>query len=153
LKLDGVYCQWLPNYLLEPADVAMMYKTMRSVFERVDVWSINFPGTDGGELLLVGHKGRDGGADVSSSGGLSQTEIKARLDGMIEGGQFAGNEFIVEDCITPYPEAAVLEAAMDDDSVPVNTDDHSMLEYRVFWNYLDRAFAPRFGSAGSVLSQ
>ena len=50
-----MYCQWLPNYLLEPADVAMMYKTMRRVYPRVDVWAINFEGDPASELLLIGH--------------------------------------------------------------------------------------------------
>ncbi len=55
LNPGGVYAQWLPNYLLEPADVAMMYKTMRRVYPRVDVWAINFPEDAESELLLIGH--------------------------------------------------------------------------------------------------
>jgi len=126
--------------------VAMMYKTMRACFDRVDMWSINFPGAESAELLLVGHAGDAGSA-------VSQAESKRRLDALIEGGAFSENEFIVPECITPYPDTAALEAAVADPTVPLNTDDHSQLEYRVFWNYLDRAFSPHYGSGGSVLTQ
>jgi hypothetical protein len=34
---------------------------------------------------------------------------------------------------------AALRKAVDDPSVPLNTDDHSTLEYRVFWNFFDNA--------------
>jgi spermidine synthase len=143
LAPEGVYCQWLPNYLLNAEDVAMMYKTMRGVFDRVDVWAINFPDATDAELLLVGHNAR---------GGLTQAQTKERLDALIATGCF-DNEFITADCITPYAEVATLEAAAADLKVPLNTDDHSTLEYRVFWNYLQRAFSPHFGQGGGVLEQ
>ncbi|MCL2024286.1 MAG: hypothetical protein FWG78_00710 [Coriobacteriia bacterium] len=133
LELDGVYCQWLPNYLLNFEDVEMMYKTMRQVFERVDVWAINFPGDDAAELLMVGY---------NDPNGLSQDVVKRRLDELIEVGYF-DNEFITPERITPYAEATRLEQAVSDPSVPLNTDNHSRLEYRVFWNFVERAFAPR----------
>lgn len=127
----GVYGQWLPNYLLEQDDVAMMYKTMRQVFPRVDVWSINFPEDADAELLLVGHKDTEG---------LSEAEVKAKLDALMP--RIAdGNPLIVPQAITPYPGTAELEAAVDDPSVPLNVDDHSTLEYRVFWNFVNRALA------------
>jgi len=139
LEPDGVYCQWLPNYLLQKKDVAMMYKTMRKVYPRVDMWSINFPNSPDGELLLVGHN--------SADGGLSQAQIKARLDQLITTHNF-NNPYITTKCITPYADAAQVKALASQASTPLNTDDHSTLEYRVFWNYLRRAF-----SGKSVLEQ
>jgi spermidine synthase len=136
LQPHGVYCQWLPNYLLNFEDVAMLYKTMRQVFERVDVRAINFPDAADAELLLIGYNNVDG---------LSQEQVKERLDDLIESGIF-DNEFIVPECITPFSQAEALEAAMIDPAVPLNTDDHSTLEYRVFWNFVTRAFAPATGT-------
>lgn len=139
LTPDGVYCQWLPNYLLQKQDVAMMYKTMRKVYPRVDMWSINFPNSPDGELLLIGHN--------SADAGLSQTSIKARLDELIKTHDF-DNPYITTACITPYADAARIKTLAAQTSTPLNTDDHSTLEYRVFWNYLRRAF-----SGKSVLEQ
>lgn len=135
LNPDGVYCQWLPNYLLKTEDVEMMYKTMRSVYDRVDVWSVNFPGDQDAELLLIGHNGK---------GKISQTDTKARLDALIASYPF-NNEFVVPQCITPYPDMATLELGLDDPAIPLNVDDHSRLEYRVFWNFLENALTPRWG--------
>jgi len=132
LEPQGVYCQWLPNYLLRFEDVEMMYKTMRQVFDRVDVWAINFSDVSEAELLLIG---------FTDPGSAGQDVIKQRLDALIETGQF-DNEYIVADCITPYRETAQLEASLSDPAVPVNTDNHSTLEYRVFWNFVTRALSP-----------
>lgn len=131
LNEGGVYCQWLPNYLLEEADVAMMYKTMRQVFERVDVWSINFPEDADAELLLVGY---------NDPNGTPTDEVKALLDERVSQ-LTAQNPLIAPQAITPYPGQAELEAAVDDPAVPLNVDDHSRLEYRVFWNFINRALA------------
>ncbi|MCL2332078.1 MAG: hypothetical protein FWC54_01130 [Actinomycetia bacterium] len=139
LEPGGVYCQWLPNYLLESRDVAMMYKTMRKVYPRVDIWSINFPDSPDGELLLIGH--------TSATGGLSQAQIKARLDALLKSHNF-NNPYLTADSITPSAQTATIRELAARKSTPINTDDHSTLEYRVFWNYLARAF-----SRTSVLEQ
>lgn len=131
LSAQGVYCQWLPNYILKPDDVKMMYKTMRQVFDRVDVWSINFPEDADAELLLIGY---------NDSKGPSAKVVKKRLDAQLP--RLArGNPLVVSPSITPYPGSAQLEAAIADPSVPVNVDDHSILEYRVFWNFVNQAVA------------
>ncbi|MBE0417475.1 MAG: fused MFS/spermidine synthase [Coriobacteriia bacterium] len=131
LNDGGVYCQWLPNYILEDDDVAMMYKTMRQVFDRVDVWSVNFPEDQDAELLLIGYN------DVA---GHSVDVVKGRLDRLIAPLTDA-NPLIAPQSITPYPRAGVLAAAVDDPSVPLNVDDHSTLEYRVFWNFVNGALS------------
>jgi len=123
----GVYCQWLPNYILNEGDVQMMYKTMRQVFDRVDVWSINFPEDADAELLLIGH---------NDPNGPSMAEVKQRIDQRLTT-LANGNDLIVPQAITPYPGMAALEAGINDPKVPLNTDDHSTLEYRVFWNFVD----------------
>ncbi|MDR1775813.1 MAG: fused MFS/spermidine synthase [Actinomycetes bacterium] len=173
LTPTGVYCQWLPNYLLTIDDVAMMLKTMRSVFPRVDIWLIQFPESAQGELLLVGHNDAQAptttSTTVTNGGSTSpadtpaatadQSAVKSVLDDWITAGTF-DNSLITTDSIQPYADAgqaAALRleqiedrAAMD--TTPLNTDDHSRLEYRVFWNYLNQAFRVRWGR-GSVLEQ
>ena len=127
----GVYGQWLPNYILAEDDVKMMYKTMRQVFPRVDVWAINFPEDAAAELLLVGHK---------DANGPSIEEVKGRVDQRLTS-LAQGNELIAPQAITPYAGAAELEASLADKSIPLNTDDHSRLEYRVFWNFVNESLS------------
>ena len=127
----GVYCQWLPNYILKDADVAMMYKTMRKVFDRVDVWSINFPQQSDAELLLIGHNDKNG---------PSMEEVKRRIDAQMVP-LADGNGLIAPQAITPYPKMTALEASVSDPKVPLNVDDHSTLEYRVFWNFVNEALS------------
>lgn len=134
LNDGGVYCQWLPEYLMQTKDVEMMYKTMRQVYDHVDVWHINFPNRSSGEILLIGHKDKSG---------VSQTTTKARLDRLIKTHPF-NNRYVVPGCITPYKNMNVLRASLTDPSIPLNTDDHSRLEYRVFWNYVDNALTPQW---------
>lgn len=130
LSDDGVFCQWLPNYLLHPDDVKMMYKTMRQVYDDVDVWAINFPNDYDAELLLVGHNKRT----------KNQTVIKDDIDKYIASKKW-DSELIAPQCITPYAKTNELESALNDKSVPLNTDNHSQLEYRVFWNFVRNATA------------
>jgi spermidine synthase len=124
LNKDGVFCQWLPNYLLAEADVKMMYKTMRQVFARVDVWAVNQPGMAEGELIMIGSAGEDPRSEIPI--GLQVLSDTAPMG-------------IAKDAFQPYSLKAALEPALIDPSVPVNTDDHTYLEYRVIWNLLTPA--------------
>jgi hypothetical protein len=100
----------------------MMYKTMRSVFPRVDVWSITDPRTQISEVALVG---------FARSSDVPQSELATRVGAMAESFKLDGNT------VAAYSNVASLESAVDDPSVPLNTDDHSLLEYRVIWNWLE----------------
>ncbi len=131
LNPGGVYCQWLPNYLLEPRDVEMMYKTMRQVYPRVDVWAINFPGAPESELLLIGY------LDDTSP---SHEEIVTRISELRP--TFSrDNPAITSETLSVYGDMPGLERAVNDPLVPLNTDDHSSLEYRVFWNLLNNVIS------------
>ncbi|MHB8924871.1 MAG: spermidine synthase [Coriobacteriia bacterium] len=135
LNPGGVYCQWLPNYLLEPEDVDMMYKTMRKVYPRVDVWAINFPDAAESELLLIGH------VDATGPG---IEEVSRRLTSLLP--IFSGeNPVVTAQTLTPYSRASEIETVVDDPTVPLNTDDHSSLEYRVFWNLVDNVISQSRG--------
>jgi spermidine synthase len=132
LAPGGVFCQWLPAYLLTPADIKMMYKTMRQVYPRVDVWAVSQPGMEEGELILVGFTNRGPG---------TQEEIGFKAL------QLTDSLGLTPASFHPYSGSADLEPAMNDASIPINTDDHSLLEYRVIWNLLAAA-APRSGVTG-----
>lgn len=121
LKPGGVFCQWLPNYLLTPGDVRMMYKTMRQVYDRVDVWAVNQTDMAEGELVLIGFTAED---------------PRSQVDIGIEAVQASGVFGIQTSSIQPYSGIAQLEPGVSDPAVPVNTDDHTILGYRVIWNLL-----------------
>ncbi len=127
LNPGGVFCQWLPNYLLTGEDVRMMYKTMRQVYARVDVWAVNQPDMPEGELILIGFTADDP---------RSQSDIGT------EAVQRAAAFGIKAASIQRYSASAGLEAAVTDSAVPVNTDDHTILGYRVIWNLLSVASTP-----------
>lgn len=55
LKPSGTYCQWLPEYLLNDEDQAMMVRTFHSVYPDMHVWKMDVGGASNGDLLLVGH--------------------------------------------------------------------------------------------------
>jgi len=121
LNPGGVFCQWLPNYLLTGADVRMMYKTMRQVYPRVDVWAVNQTDMAEGELILIG---------------FTADDPRTQADIATEVVQRAGAFSITAASIQPYSGIAGLEPALTDASVPINTDDHTILGYRVIWNLL-----------------
>jgi len=126
LNPGGVFCQWLPNYLLTDADVKMMYKTMRQVYARVDVWAVNQADAVEGELVLIGFTAED-------------TRTQADIGKEVV--RLAGPFGITADSIQPYSGIAGLEPALSDGSVPINTDDHTILGYRVIWNLLGVSYA------------
>lgn len=118
----GAFCQWLPSYMMRRDDLRMMYKTMREVFPRVDAWSIIDPRSGISEFALIG---------FARSGGTSQEQLAPRI------GEITAPFEIAADTVRPYGDMASLASAVDDPSVPLNTDDHSLLEYRVIWNWLE----------------
>jgi spermidine synthase len=124
LNPGGVFCQWLPAYLLNAQDIKMMYKTMRQVYPRVDVWAVSQPGMDEGELILIGFVSDD--PRTQQAIGRQVLEVTQGMG-------------ITVSMFHPYSGIAGLEPAMNDASVPINTDDHTYLEYRVIWNLLTPA--------------
>ena len=120
LKPGGAFSQWLPDYMLGPEDVMMMYKTARQVFPRVDVWTVNDPDGTPGELVLVG---------FNEPGAPSQAEIGKRISAAMKASGY-------DNAFSAHADPAGLERAVNDPSIPLNTDDHALLEYRVVWNFL-----------------
>ncbi len=114
LTEGGVYCQWLPYYLLTTDDVTMMVKTFASVFRHVTIWRVD----ESMDLLLVGS---------TTPAFRTPAEIQARVAQM-SGGRWFGYS------LSRDAEQVAEIASLPD--VPVNTDDSPRLEYAVARNLL-----------------
>ena len=115
LRKDGIYCQWLPYYVLTNADITMMVKTFASVFPYTYVWKV----TSSVDLIMVGSR---------EPFRVSPQEIMARVQGMNRTG------FPLDYTLSRTPEQ-VREIASRPD-VPVNTDDLPRLEFATVDNMI-----------------
>ncbi len=115
LAPGGIYSQWLPYYLLANDDVSMMIKTFVSVFPESMLWKV--PGSL--DLILIGSR-----APFTRGPG----EIRARVEALGRG------EPPLDFTLSRGPEA--LRAVAGDPGIPVNSDDHPRLEFRVARNIL-----------------
>jgi spermidine synthase len=115
LNEGGVYCQWLPYYVLANDDVTMMLKTFATVFPHTWLWKV----TNSLDLIMVGSKN-----PIS----LSAEEISAKVQRLNIHG------YPLDFQLSRTPEQ-VREIASSGD-VPVNTDDRPLLEYAVVDNML-----------------
>jgi len=57
LNDGGVYCQWIPRYIMRDDDMLMMFKTFTSVFPNTYVWGQNFGANQAQDVLMIGVKG------------------------------------------------------------------------------------------------
>jgi len=115
----GVFCQWLPRYLLERRDFMMMYKTFHEVFPQSYVWSLDSPSVGSNELFLVGVKGGER---------IDQDEVGRRVDTLLADHGFAQTPF------HPFESVQTMADSLTDPTVPLNTDDHPYLEFNVVKN-------------------
>lgn len=120
LKDDGVFCQWLPRYMLEKDDLFMMMKTFRSVFPNVYVWGVDVQGVQGHDVLMIGVNG-DRSLDESAVAEWARARDKT-------GAQFKLYE---------TPESVARRTSSP--AIPINSDDHPRLPYRVVANRLQWA--------------
>jgi spermidine synthase len=112
LAEGGVFCQWLPYYLMTNDEVTMMIKTFASVFPKATLWKVR----GSMDRLLVGSMdafSRDPGA------------IQERVARM------AGGEGIAFDLSRDVEQVAEIARRPD---VPINTDDRPRLEFSVARN-------------------
>ncbi len=114
LTEGGVYCQWLPYYMLTTDDVTMMVKTFAGVFRHATIWKVD----QSMDLLLVGS---------TTPAFRTPEEIRARVARM-SGGRSLG--YVLSRDARQVAEIAGLP------DVPVNTDDWPRLEYAVARNLL-----------------
>ncbi len=113
LAPGGIYCQWLPYYLLTNDDVTMMIKTFASVFPHASLWKVPVSL----DLILIGSR---------TPFERSIDEIEQRVS------QLAGGGPALSYVLSRAPEN-VREIALRKD-VAINTDDHPVLEFRVARN-------------------
>lgn len=113
LNRGGIYCQWLPYYILTNDDVTMVIKTFASAFPHVRLWKV----PRSMDLILLGSR---------DPFGVGAAETLRRIGGMRGGGS-------APEMVLSRDEAAV-RAISADPSVPFNTDDHPILEFRVARN-------------------
>lgn len=111
LAKGGVFCQWLPYYLLTNDDVTMMIKTFGSVFRHAMLWKVE----GSMDLLLVGS---------DSPFVRGEREIRERV------GQLSTRPLAFELSRDP---GQILEIVRRSD-VPLNTDDRLRLEFSVARN-------------------
>ena len=117
LRDDGVFCQWIPRYLLRDEDTLMMLRTFAEAFPNVQVWGSNQGQDEAVDLLLIGIKGNR----------VPDPEaVHARVTDAIGPLDFSY-----------YAGAAEVAQATSDASVPINTDDRPLLEFRAPRNQIE----------------
>lgn len=113
LNRNGLYCQWLPYYLLSNNEITMMLKTFTSVFSHAYLWKVSM------DLILVGSR---------EPGTFSSTEIMQRVAALKKPDDF------LEYRLSRSPEQ-LREIAVRRD-VPLNTDDLPLLEFAAINNFI-----------------
>jgi spermidine synthase len=113
LNKNGVYCQWLPGYMLREVDVHMMVKTFGSVFTHTYVWKVD--GTE--NIMMLGSIERFH---------FGPQEISERVQ------QINTTSHPLNCSLMMTPEEVHDIGHME--NVPVNTDDRPLLEFRVVEN-------------------
>jgi spermidine synthase len=113
LNDGGIYCQWLPYYMLTNDDVTMMIKTFATVFPFTTLWKV--PGSM--DLILLGSR---------TPFVRSPDEVLRRVAVQHRGSPLP---FVLSRGVQ---EVADIARRPD---VPVNTDDRPLLEFRVARNF------------------
>jgi spermidine synthase len=118
LNPGGLFLQWVQTYDIDDRTIEIFYRTLGSVFENIETWQ-----TQAGDLLLVAsHQPVRWNADQLRSR-LAEEPFKSALSGAwqtsgLEGflAHYLGNE-------------AVTRTLQNLESWPLNTDDHTMIEF------------------------
>lgn len=114
LNENGVFAQWLPNGVLKYEEIMMMVKTFGSVFEYVTVWKIY-----DGDIIMVGSM---------KPFRFDPIDTK-KIISMLNKNSSSLNFGIV---MRPV-DVAVLRHERE---IPINTDNHPVLEFKVVNNML-----------------
>lgn len=115
LKPQGVYCQWLPYYMLSNDEITMMLKTFVSVFPHSYLWKV----TSSMDLILVG--------------GLEPITIPAEQIMDRVAAMNGANRPLVY-TLSRNPEQ--LREIARRPEVPINTDDRPLLEFATADNFV-----------------
>jgi len=115
LNPGGIYCQWLPYYLLRDEDMAMTARTFGSVFDQVYVWKVG----QTMDRIMVGS---------TAPFAYDHDEIVRRVQALNRSG------IVLQPELSREP-AQIAELARRDD-IPINTDDRPLLEFHVVRNII-----------------
>jgi len=118
LNDGGVYCQWIPRYMLKDEDTLMMLKTFQSVFPQMYVWGSDIGENEAVDVILIGVKG-----GYALDPGKIESTIR----------QTAGSSFQFQFFADPNLVAELVK----DPSVPVNVDDKPLLEFKTPRNQIE----------------
>lgn len=116
LNPGGIYCQWLPYYALSNDDVTIMLKTFSSVFPHVYLWKVEHTL----DLIMVGSR------EPFEPG---PEEVRERTETL----NLTPYPIPVTLSRTPQQVSDIVAGAAD---MPVNTDDHPIIEFHVARNIL-----------------
>lgn len=114
LNKYGVFAQWLPNGVLKYEEIMMMVKTFGSVFAHVNVWKIY-----DGDIIMVG----------SMEPFKFKPDDTEKIVSMLDKNKSSLNFGLVMRSV----DVAVLRF---DKEIPLNTDNHPVLEFKVVNNML-----------------
>jgi len=116
LSENGIFCQWIPYYLLQDKDVVFMLKTFNTVFNHTYIWkTAQWKDYKGGDLLFIGSK-----TPFKYTAEQIEQRVRARIDYPFY--------------LSKTPEQ-VREITKGND-IPLNTDDKPMLEFTTPRNYI-----------------
>ena len=118
LRPGGVYCQWLPYYILTNDDITMMVKTFASVFSETTLWKV----PQSLDLILVG------GVEPRRTDPSTIAAQAIRLH------ESRGGVPPIEFVLSRTPEQVREIVARAD--IPMHTDDRPLLEFRTASNLL-----------------
>lgn len=114
LTENGVFCQWVPFYMIGSRGTSVMLKTFLEVFPNSRIWNVQPSETvKSTEILMIGSN--------SATPLPAYDVIKARLPfERLTGGR---------DVLTPTLKEGDEEAIMGNKRIPVNTDDLPIMEF------------------------
>lgn len=120
LSKDGVYCQWIPRYVMRDEDMLMMFKTFTSVFPNTYVWGVNYGTSQAQDVMLIGVNGSRW-LDVEKIERNVREVAARRLSlSQLEFSFFAGPSTVLELAQGKLPDGR---------PIPLNTDDKPILEF------------------------
>lgn len=118
LSKDGIFCQWLQGYEVEPETISTVIATLHSVFPKVEVWA-----TQSVDMLLVCSKEYKPWPLASIRQRIQMNPMKEALNRFW---QTDSAEGFLAGCLANADYCAALALYND---LPVNTDDMNRLEF------------------------
>ncbi|MCL6472420.1 MAG: fused MFS/spermidine synthase [Firmicutes bacterium] len=128
LNNGGVYCQWIPRYIMKNEDMLMMFKTFSSVFPQTYVWGANYGANEAQDVMLVGVNG-DRNLNVKEIERAVREASQSRLS--FDQLQFS---FFADPSAVRKLVCGTLPSGK---PIPINTDDRPILEFVAPRNHIE----------------